>query len=362
MASKFVQVSLLFPLLFSAVSSFSILDVPAQAASHNIAAANQLPSIVANGSITSGSSEQVVLAEQPPQEKILTSDGTFDGPVVQSCCGIGCPPGACGTNNDLLLPAETDLNNCCLLGQCPPGVCGSRFRSILPHLEELKSCCQAKKCPPRTCENLFQAFSPEFRELTNCCKTGTCPPGVCGNNFAVKPKDLISCCHNGCPPGVCGGHAAVPSSSLIYIPVIALTHSDTPATLYALTLTTHTASFISSALVQKLDRQSEVFAIPSDSPKHLAEIDGSQVLITHALNLTIIAGKDHRYLTQTFEVVDSANQLDVPDIIVGTSFLTKTGALAINPDFLGDGVAGVPVLAKRPIIATEKQQDVKSEL
>lgn len=365
MASKFVQMSLLFPLLFSAVNSFSILDVPVQAAGHNIASTNQLPSIVANGSTTSGSSEQVVLAEQTPHEQISTSDGAFILSPDRSCCGIGCPPGVCGSKLEFLLPGITELSNCCLLGQCPPLVCGSRFRSILPELQELRSCCQAGQCPPRTCGNLFQAFSPEFRELTNCCTAGTCPPLVCGSNVEVKtakPKDLISCCRNECPPGVCGGRAAAPSSSPIYIPIIALTHSDAPATLFALTLTTHTNSFISATLVQKLNRQSEVFAIPSDSPKHIAEIDGSQIPITHAVNLTIIAGKDHQYLEQTFEVVDSADQLDVPDVIVGTNFLTKTSALAIKPEFLGDAVAGIPVLAERPNTATEKPQQVKSEL
>jgi hypothetical protein len=144
-----------------------------------------------------------------------------------------------------------------------------------------------------------------------------------------------------------------------YIPIIVLTKATKPqpVTIWAQISAHLTHSFISLDLVGKLDRQSDRYSIPNGG-SHVADINGLHIPITKALNLTVIAGKSNNYVAnQTFEVFD-AGQADekVPDVILGTDFLTNAGALALTQEFQDGPVKGIPVLVPHPASLPSQQQ------
>jgi hypothetical protein len=403
MASILLRISLLFSLLFPAATSFSIIDAPPHAASQNLAFDNQLGSGTANVSCFGdgfccckgcppGTCPSIYISRETGTLKNKSGLDTIETPCSTDsycCCSTGCPPGTCTLDpltaisdstgqavlseaslpnadsrcdepDSVSLPDPADLRDCCVSGKCPPRVCGSRFKAILPELNELRVCCLNGSCAPKVCEGLFSAFTPELNELRACCDLGICPPGVCPRQLVASapcPNDLINCCRrHTCPPGVCGGHRFAPNLEPTYIPIITLTLSAEPVTLWARVSTELTYSFVSLVVVRKLDRESDLQPIPNGGT-HIADINVHHIPITQALNLTILAGKQYNYLPeQTFEVIDNTDEPDVPDIILGTDFLTKAGALTVQDEFRGDAFPGIPVLVEPPTNATEEEQ------
>jgi hypothetical protein len=180
-----------------------------------------------------------------------------------------------------------------------------------------------KKIPwkPEICPCTCEADCPPYVQSI-CCSTK--PPGgkkpVPDDNNAIPPP----------PPPQPTLPSTPPSANVLSL--VTESRSKGPLSVWARINLTVFDSFITMDLVNGLQRAEE---LTQNEGTGAAEL---------ALNVVVGPGDDRKAYAQSFQVVDGSDLAEKEQVLLGLGFISRIGALKLNPDFLTGLDDGLPLL------------------